>query len=353
MSKRKPRDPGSLFGGCMVPFTPEGPTRRELLTPKTPAGRDPFRIDGPALVHVSGGRTSAMMLRRIIDAHGGTLPDDVVPVFANTGREREETLRFVAEFATRWGVTVRWVERDGAAPVRQRFREVDYDSASRNGEPFEELIRERRYLPNSDQRICTQALKIETAADFARSLGWSEHEDVIGLRGDEPKRVHDLRAREIKHGDRSISLPLYDARVTKADVTAFWQSQGFDLALEPWESNCDACMIKPLAVRARVAKERPDLFAWWVEMEALVSELTGTDARFRAHQPAYRVIAERVRLQVVPPEWEADAERDESLCTHCTSRRPARRRCDCRRRLGPGRGHSLACPVRGAWGVAA
>lgn len=347
VSKRKPRDPGPLFGGCMVPFTPAGPTRRELLTPKTPAGRDPFRIDGPALVHVSGGRTSAMMLRRIIDAHGGTLPADVIPVFANTGREREETLRFVEEFATRWGVTVRWVERDGTAPVHQRFHEVDYDSASRNGEPFEELIRERRFLPNSDARICTQALKIETAADFARSLGWDEHEDVIGLRGDEPQRVHDLRLKAMEKGDRSISLPLYDARVSKADVAAFWAAQPFDLRLQPWESNCDGCFLRSIPVRARLAADHPERFAWWVEMERLVSEMTGTDARFRAHQPAYRVIAERVRLQVVPPEWEADAASDEAVCGRCTDRR--RVRCDCRRRLGPGRGHTLACPVRGVW----
>lgn len=351
MSKRKPRDPGSLFGGCMVPFTPAGPTRRELLTPKTPPGRDPFRIDGPALIHVSGGRTSAMMLRRIIDAHGGALPADVVPVFANTGLEREETLRFVAEFAARWGVVVRWVEWDGTGPKGARFCEVDYDSASRNGEPFEALIRAKRYLPNSDTRLCTQTLKIETAADFGTSLGFEEHEDVIGLRYDEPQRVVNLRTREVEKADRSISLPLHDARVTKADVAAFWSAQPFDLALEPWESNCSACFLKPLPVRARVAKEHPELFARWVELEALASELTGTDARFRAHQPPYRVIAERVALQVVPPEWEADAASDEAVCGRCTDRRRAR--CDCRRRLGPGRGHTLACPVRGPWAMEA
>lgn len=38
---------------------------------------DPFLIEGPAAISFSGGRTSALMLRRILDAHGGTLPPDV------------------------------------------------------------------------------------------------------------------------------------------------------------------------------------------------------------------------------------------------------------------------------------
>lgn len=36
-----------------------------------------FAITGPAVLNVSGGRTSALMLRRVLDAHGGTLPRDV------------------------------------------------------------------------------------------------------------------------------------------------------------------------------------------------------------------------------------------------------------------------------------
>ena len=43
------------------------------------------------------------MFRRILDAYDGRLPSDVIPVFANTGKEREETLRFVYECARSWG----------------------------------------------------------------------------------------------------------------------------------------------------------------------------------------------------------------------------------------------------------
>lgn len=58
---------------------------------------DPFRITGPAIISVSGGRTSAYMLWRILQAHGGTLPSDVHAAFANTGREMPATLDFVQD----------------------------------------------------------------------------------------------------------------------------------------------------------------------------------------------------------------------------------------------------------------
>lgn len=67
---------------------------------------DPFRIDGPAIVSFSGGRTSGRMLFEIVNAHGGMLPSDVKVVFCNTGKEREETLRFVHECSSRWGVKI-------------------------------------------------------------------------------------------------------------------------------------------------------------------------------------------------------------------------------------------------------
>ena len=85
---------------------------------------NPYRIEGPALISFSGGRTSAFMLFKILEAHGGTLPDDVHVCFANTGKEREETLRFVHECATRWGVRVRWLERAYGRKTSERFTEV-------------------------------------------------------------------------------------------------------------------------------------------------------------------------------------------------------------------------------------
>lgn len=76
----------------------------------------PYQIAGPALISFSGGRTSGYMLRKILEAHGGRLPADVVVGFANTGKERRETLDFVRDCGEHWDVPVVWLEwRDGEA----------------------------------------------------------------------------------------------------------------------------------------------------------------------------------------------------------------------------------------------
>jgi 3'-phosphoadenosine 5'-phosphosulfate sulfotransferase (PAPS reductase)/FAD synthetase len=161
--------------------------------PRTPAGCDPFRIEGPACISFSGGRTSAYMLRRHLDAHGGRLPANVHVLFENTGKERLETLDFVRDCAERWGAYVRWLERDPDAP--HGFREVDYETASRRGEPFDQLITERKFLPNRRMRFCTQELKIEVMRGFMTAEGYETWTNIVGLRRDVPRR--DLHGAEL------------------------------------------------------------------------------------------------------------------------------------------------------------
>lgn len=74
---------------------------------------NPFFIEGPAVLSISGGRTSAYMLRMVLDAHGGALPPDVLAIFANTGKEMPETLDFIEECSQRWSVPIKWLEYRG------------------------------------------------------------------------------------------------------------------------------------------------------------------------------------------------------------------------------------------------
>ena len=61
-----------------------------------------YKIQGPAIISFSGGRTSGYMLYHILEAYDGKLPDDVVVAFANTGKERSETLDFVNDCSGYW-----------------------------------------------------------------------------------------------------------------------------------------------------------------------------------------------------------------------------------------------------------
>lgn len=243
---------------------------------------DPFDISGPAVISFSGGRTSALMLRRMLDV--GLRPD-VHVLFANTGKERPETLDFVRDCGARWSASIVWLEREPGGG----FRQVNHDSASRSGEPFAQLIAERRFLPNPVARFCTQELKIRVMRDYMLSLGHEHWTNVVGFRADEPHRVARSRAREGRDGSWDLAFPLFDAGVVVADVNAYWRAAPFDLRLRSWEGNCDLCLLKGQAKKRRIIRDNPELAAWWEAQEA------ATGATFRADAPSYR----RIRLAVL------------------------------------------------------
>lgn len=222
---------------------------------------NPFAIDGPALISFSGGRTSGYMLKKILDAHRGTLPANVHVVFANTGKEREETLRFVHDVEANWNVPVVWLEWRNAEPS---FEIVGYNSASRQGEPFEAMIAKKKSVPNGTRRFCTSILKIEPMTAYARSLGYEpgSYLEVVGLRHDEGRRLLKMYANNDRYG-RKCFAPLSKAKVVKNDVMAFWSQQPFNLALRTWEGNCDLCFNKGRAIRERIIRDNPDIAIWW------------------------------------------------------------------------------------------
>ncbi|MCP4206096.1 MAG: phosphoadenosine phosphosulfate reductase family protein, partial [Shimia sp.] len=209
--------------------------------------------DGNVQIAFSGGRTSAYMLHKILEANGG-LPDRAVVMFENTGREMPETLDFVHECGARWGVGIVWLEYRAERPL---FEVVTHNSAARDGAPFESLIRRKKYLPNVMARFCTVELKVRTAKRYLRSLGWDYWTNAIGLRADEAKRLKEEGA---KGKDRWYTWqPLAHAGVGKHDVAAFWRRQPFDLALpningKCWLGNCDGCFLKSEANLSALAR---------------------------------------------------------------------------------------------------
>ncbi|RRW33165.1 phosphoadenosine phosphosulfate reductase domain-containing protein [Ectopseudomonas oleovorans] len=256
--------------------------------------RDPFKIDHHTCISFSGGRTSAYMLWRVLQANGG-LPANTVVCFANTGKEVEATLRFVRECAERWKVPIHWLEY---RTTEAGFAVVDFASASREGEPFEALIRHRQYLPNPVARACTTSLKIRPMHKFVRSLGWTEWDQFIGIRADEQRRVAKIRARghSTESASESMCMPLAETGISVRDVTAFWQSQPFDLELltvngRTLEGNCDLCFLKPRGQRLALIKARPQAADWWICMESLNLASKPSGARFRADGPSYADLA--------------------------------------------------------------
>lgn len=276
--------------------------------------RSPYAIDGPALIQFSGGRSSGFMLRKILDAHGGSLPhDEIRVVFCNTGLEHPATYAFIQRIEEEWRVAIHWLEyrHDGG----HRFAEVWPVTYSRAGEPFEALIRASSYLPNPVTRKCTVELKIRTAKRYAQSLGWSEWTSVIGLRADEPRRVSRMRG-DIKAEAEAVAMPMAEAGHTLEDVRALWRSSPFDLELpndDPAFGNCVGCFLKSRTRLERVMRAEPEHFEWWKRMETLRLSQSPSAFTFRSDRPSYEAM-----LRVAQTQGVMFDENEESLPCFCT-----------------------------------
>tara|TARA_B110000438_G_scaffold14432_1_gene13854 strand:+ start:940 stop:1821 length:882 start_codon:yes stop_codon:yes gene_type:complete len=260
-----------------------------------------YKIDGPALISFSGGRTSGYMLYQILKAHGGELPSDLYVTFANTGKEMPETLDFVRDCGEHWGVKIHWLEMRifDERPI-YRTEEVTYETAARNGEPFAALIDHKHMLPNPLVRFCTEQLKIMPMKRFMKERGYKEWYNVVGLRYDEPRRVGKQKAANENNVNPWESLtPLYEEKVVVQDIFKFWEASNFDLNLpnhggKTLAGNCDLCFLKGMKTTTMILKERPDLANWWIEQEAKLKESSikvlgrvASTTRFRKDRPPY------------------------------------------------------------------
>jgi len=260
--------------------------------------KDPFKIDSPTCISFSGGRTSAYMLWRVLQSNGG-FPAEAVVCFANTGKEDEATLRFVRDCGEQWGVPITWLEYQRE---ELGYKVVSFDTASRNGEPFEALLARKQYLPSPVMRFCTVELKIRPMAKYQFDIGITDSKSegettaMVGIRADEQRR-----AAKIPDKGR---LPLVTAGVTKHDVSAFWRAQPFDLELPnnngvTMHGNCDLCYLKPTHQVVSLIAEKPERAIWWARMESThINKAINDSGRFRKDRPTYAEMARYAKQQI-------------------------------------------------------
>lgn len=227
--------------------------------------------DEPSVAGVSGGRTSALM------AH--MLSSETTLCFQNTGLEHERTLDFICRLEDdlrRPIVRLEWrPPPEAAAPRFATFEVVTHETMSRKGEPFHGLLSSlRSYRATKDkgpiapwarQRVCTAYLKMRTEQAYMRSLGHGEYTRFVGLRFDEPARVHRLMASARKTIDPQC--PLYDFGITKRHVMRFWQHKNYDLGLPEHLGNCVACFMKDERDLASALMDPSVDAAFWIGIE--------------------------------------------------------------------------------------
>jgi hypothetical protein len=252
-------------------------------------------VDKPIIVSFSGGRTSAYMLRLLLDNYPQA---DLRVVFANTGQERPETLDFVQACAVRYGVEITWLEAlvTPEKGISTTYREVDYVTACRPEYSWNPHYGQELGIENPLYRPCYAALHARRPAEWDHPLeavlskfgiannsfphctreakiqvleGWIKERFApgsfhlaIGMRADEPDR------------EGKWWYPLMEWNVRKAQMRAFWKGQPFDLGLKDYEGNCDLCWKKGHNKNLTLLEEYPVLGLWWAQMEQRYSMVT-------------------------------------------------------------------------------
>jgi len=210
----------------------------------------------------SGGRTSAFM-GKFLNENDKYKDYEKVFIFANTGKEKEETLEFIDKCSKEWNLPIVWLESDVIQEKGKgtTYKIVDFETASRNGEPFIDML--NKYpMPNNFASNCTRELKQRPIDKFVKDLGFNEVITAMGIRYDERHRKS-LTAKE-----QNIIYPLCDdLKVDNLFIRSWWSRQCFDLKLKDYEGNCDLCFKKSLRKRLTLIKENPNIAKWWLDTE--------------------------------------------------------------------------------------
>ena len=216
------------------------------------------------LISFSGGRTSAYMTNWLMNNLSHKY--EMVVVFANTGKEREETLEFVQRCDDYFGWNIVWVEciTNPQHGKGVSAKVVDFLTASRNGEPFKAMIA-KHGIPNQSTPHCSRELKGYTIKAYARSIGWKrkDYKTAIGIRHDETSRLEWKKAKK----ERLIYPLATIHRVFTSDINLFWSKMPFDLELKSYEGNCDLCWKKSERKLLTLLFENPQIGDWWQKME--------------------------------------------------------------------------------------
>lgn len=234
-------------------------------------------------ISFSGGRSSAVMTRLCLDKYGPT--HEIVVAFANTGCEHSATLDFVKACDDNWGFNTVWLEAvvSPEKGVGVRHKVVNYETASRNGEPFEAAIAEYGIF-NQINKSCTTKLKVLPMESYLSSIGYRigaklNYTTAIGIRADEIDRM------SIEQERRGLIYPLVDAGITKAKVNAIMAEQPWDLKI-PNDAfgNCQWCWKKSDRKLYTLAKLDPTVFEFPARMEREYG-LVKTGAEYKATSP--------------------------------------------------------------------
>lgn len=240
------------------------------------------------LISFSGGNTSRFMTQYIMTDSKYAEYEKII-VFANTSKEKPETLEFVNDCDKFYGWGVVWIEADIFCNGVNSFTVTDYERAKRDGEIFEQMIKHYG-IPNQAFPHCSRELKELPINRYMSSLGLKpkQYLKAMGIRADEPDRV-----KTNHHRYKNVIYPLAtDLQVYERFIIEWSARQKVQLGLKSYEGNCDWCWKKSKRKLMTIALEDPKIPVWWDKMEQKYSK--GKYYFFRENKSAVQVVNEAV-----------------------------------------------------------
>lgn len=231
-------------------------------------------------VGTSGGRTSAFMAvwmlenRDAVAEYLGIREADLKYhfVFANTGQEHDDTLRFLEDLnREKLGGQLVMVEAVintelGVGVTHKITTYADahrWDEYTKPSHPYLAQIK-KEGIPNNQAAHCTKAIKMAAITSYLRSAGLKagRYHQAIGIRSDEARRVSK------KAEATNIIYPLIDIiSVDKEDVLSYWEDYEWDLAIPEHLGNCITCFKKADKKLYLAYKDNPKYFDFFAYAE--------------------------------------------------------------------------------------
>lgn len=166
------------------------------------------------------------------------------------------------------------------------------------GQTFEQVIKNKKAIPNQMWRFCTTQMKLQPIFDFCHNE-ISEIVDMrVGFRYDEKERGDRNKDNthfktivgKSKTGNqnkwaeiewRKLSFPLIDDKVIHHQIIEWAKKSGLKF---PKDSNCVGCFWKPVQQLRKNWDDEPEKMRWFSEMEGKMNrqwkkEMTYSDAK--------------------------------------------------------------------------
>ncbi len=207
------------------------------------------------LITVSGGATSGFMAVYLKELYS---KENLLFLYANTGKEKEETLVFLDKLQRNFSIPLVWVEAKvhPKKGISTTFKKTNFKNCSRNGEPFREVV-QKYGLPSKLYRHCTRELKERPIHKYAKHFFRDSYLTALGIRADEPHRLSK---------NKNYIYPLAEASIDLRFINLWWKKQTFSLGLKEYEGNCDFCFLKSKKKRVLLLREGLNV-NWWQKLE--------------------------------------------------------------------------------------